>query len=306
VNWETATSGYFDAMGLPLREGRLFNDRDTATSPAVVVISESLARYLSRDGDGRVLGRKLITLDGPKDSSGQPVWQTVVGVVKDARYRELTRARFDIYLPHAQADAPLRQLVVRAAAGGVADSANEPATLTAGAGGGAGDTLALVAPVREIVRAIDPSTTIDGIVLLEDVVARARASWTFNALVFTLFGALSLVLVAAGMFGVLAYSVATRTREIGIRLALGAQRHNVLRTLLLEGAAITAAGLIAGLTIALSSAHLLDALLFDIAPRDTTTFTIAAALVCLITLLAMWIPARAALAVSPLVALRRD
>lgn len=302
VNWETATPGSFEAMGLPLREGRVFDDRDTASSPAVVIISEGLARYLSREGDGRVLGRKIITLDGPKDAAGKPLWQTVVGVVKDARYRELTRARYDIYLPQTQASAPVKHLIVRA----TADVAAVGAAAGSAAAASADNALALVAPIREIVRSIDPTVSIDGIVLLEDLVTRARASWIFNALVFTIFGALSLTLVAAGMFGVLAYSVATRTREIGIRLALGAQRHNVLRMLLLESLTITTAGLTVGLAIALSTARLLDALLFGIAARDITTFASAATLVCLVAIVASWIPARAALAISPLVALRHD
>jgi predicted permease len=323
LNWEAATPGYFETMRLPLLQGRLFTDRDTAKSPAVVIVSEGLARVLSPDG--RAVGRKLITLDGPKDAAGQPVWQTVVGVVKDARYRELTRSRLDIYLPHTQADASIRSLVVRATEGdarvragvglGATTGAGEGGGVRTGAGAGVAveadagageDPLALVAPIREIARAIDPAKGIDGIVLLEDVVARARASWTFNALVFSVFGALSLVLVAAGLFGVLAYGVATRTREIGIRLALGAQRRNVLRTMLSEGLIVTAAGLAAGLTIAWTGAHVLDSLLFGIAPRDPATFAAATALVCLVTLAASWIPARAAMAVSPLVALRRD
>lgn len=282
VNWEAATPGYFEAIGLPLVQGRVFDDRDTADSPAVVVISESLARYLSPDG--RAVGRRLVTLDGPRDDAGRPVWQDVVGVVKDGRYRELTRTRFDVYLPHTQTAPAVRHLVVR----------------------GDRDPLALVAPIRPIVRAIKPGAIVDGIVRLEDVVMRARAGWTFNALVFTLFGALSLVLVAVGLFGLLAYASAARTREIGIRLALGARRWHIARLMLSEAMTVLGAGLGLGLATVWVTSRALESLLFGVSAQDTVTFAAAAVLVLAICAVVSWWPARAAMSVTPLVALRRD
>lgn len=282
VNWEAATPGYFEAIGLPLLEGRLFDERDSASAPPVVIVGERLARYLAPDG--RAVGRRLITLDGPKDAAGAPMWQTVVGVVKDGRYRELTDTRFDVYLPHTQTPVPVKHLVVR----------------------GGEDARALMTPIREIVRALDAGATLDGIVPLEAIVTRARAGWMFNALIFTLFALLSLLLVAVGLFGLLALAVAGRTREIGIRLSLGAPRRSIARATLREGMTVTLAGLVIGLTSAWLGAHALESLLFGVVARDAVTFVAAPALVLAICGLASWWPARAAMAVTPLVALRRE
>jgi putative ABC transport system permease protein len=279
LNWESVTPGYFRAMGIRLLRGRTFDDRDTTSSPLVVMVSEAMASRVWPGQDP--IGKRLSTR-GAQERADQ--WETVVGVVASARYREIEAPRLDVYLPLRQAESFVNHYVVR--------TAIDPATV--------------VANLKAETAAFDRALALGGVKTMDEVVARTKGPWRFNMLVFSLFGLVALGLSATGLFALIAFSVAQRSREIGIRIALGANPADVIRMLLFEGAALSGMGVACGLIAAALLTRLLGGLLFGISATDPPTFAAVSALLIAVAAFASYLPARRAAAVDPLIALRTE
>ena len=286
VNWEVATPDYLRAAGTRLLAGRTFTEYDTVDAPKVVVVSESLAR---RGWPGQSPVGKRLHTDGAawelKDGFFVNVeWQTVVGVVADARYRGMQNPRPDVYLAYTQAPASVRYLVVRTV----------------------GEPMAVVGAAREQVRALDPDAEVKDVTTMARLVDRALAPWRFSSMLLSGFALAALVLTASGLFAVLHHFVSGRTREIGIRMALGAEPRRILRFVLRQGLGLTALGLALGGALALVLARSLSALLYGVGERDPWSYLGGAALIGLVAALACFLPARRAAHVDPTRALRSE
>jgi putative ABC transport system permease protein len=283
LNWEAATPDYFRAMDIRLRHGRFFDERDTAKSPLVVIISQSLAERLWPGQDP--IGRRMFAYGAPEPERGmQPVWQTVVGVVEDARYREVETPRFDVYLAYRQAPNQVQHFMVRLS----------------------GDPLAPVPALRTTLAALDPAATVDGISTMEEVVGRAFAPWRFSSVVVSAFAAVALTFAAIGIATLVAFAVAQRTREIGVRVALGAQTRDVVMLVASEGAWTALGGLTIGLLAAWLLRRSVESMLFGVASSDAPTFGGVALLLAVVCWLAAYLPARNAARIDPAAALRSE
>ena len=279
LNWEVATPDYFRAMDIRLLQGRLFDERDTLKSPLVVIVGQSLAARLWPGQDP--IGRRMLT---EAQEGKEPPWQTVVGVVEDARYREVETPRFDLYLPYRQAPNPVQHFMVRLS----------------------GDPRAAVPALRSAVAALDPGARVDGISTMEEVVGRAFAPWRFSSIVVSAFAAIALTFAASGIATLVAFAVTQRTREIGVRVALGAQTRDVVVLVASEGAWVALAGLAIGVLAAWILRRSVESMLFGVAPDDALTFGGVALLLGAVSLLAAYLPARGAARIDPAVALRAE
>jgi putative ABC transport system permease protein len=271
---------YFSTMGIQLLQGRGFNEQDRGSSAVLVVISETMARRLW-PGENP-LGKRL--KPGPPDS---PIpWFEVIGVVNDVRQFELTaEPKLQMYLQYMQAGFFVpNHLVVKTNV--------EP--------------LSLAATVRRTVWEIDKDQPVSNISTMEEILSESIARQRFSMLLLGIFAAVALILAAVGLYGVMSYSVAQRTREIGIRMALGAQARDVLRLIVGQGLTLTLIGIALGLTGAFALTRLLESLLFGVSASDPATFTGVAALLLAVSLLACYLPARRAMRVDPLIALRYE
>jgi len=275
VGYLTATAGYFDAIGQPIVEGRGFDARDHRDAPATVVVSRSLAdRYWT---EGSPLGERL-------RFSGDEEWYTVIGVAADVRTWGLAEAApFQAYLSANHAAAFPGRIVARGP-----------------------DPAVLAAAVRSAIGALDPTLPVFGVSSLEDVVGEQAAEQRFLAGLLTAFAVLALVLAAAGIYGVLAYRVASRRHEIGIRLTFGARAADILRLVLREGVGLALAGIALGVLGALASSRLLTGVLFEIRPTSPLTLAGAALFLFLVATAACLAPASRASRVDPAVAMRDD
>ena len=283
-DWQVLTAGASEAIGERLVRGRLFADADnSAQAQPVALINETMARmyWAGRDPIG---GRFRV-------GHGQPSrpWFTVVGIVANERHNGVdVRVKEKFYITHAQWNMlgmnPIRAMTLVVKTGG--------------------DPLALAGPIRAIVRELDPNLPVANIRPMTDVVGTALATPRFTGWLLALFAMLALVLSAVGIYGVLAYLVSQRTHEIGIRLAMGAERPQVLRMVLGHGLALAMIGLFIGVGAAFFLTSLMAAQLHDIAPRDLTTFVGVPVLMTLVALAASYIPAWRATRVDPLIALR--
>lgn len=286
ANWEPVTPDYFRAIGTRLLSGRTFTAYDTKDASKVVVVSQSLAQRLWPGQDA--LGKRLHTHGAKADLvDGHFVnveWQTVVGVTEDARYRGVQNARHDIYLAYEQAPSGVQFVVVRTK----------------------GDPLALVGAVRELVRALDAEATLDRLTTLTALVDRALAPWRFASLLLSGFALAALVLTASGLFAVLQHFVSGRTREIAIRMAVGADPPRVRAYVLRQGLRVTALGVVLGVALALALTRFLSALLYGVTARDPGSYLAGAAVITLIAVLACLWPARRAMRVEPAAALHAD
>jgi putative ABC transport system permease protein len=278
LNFMAVSADYFRTMGIPVREGRVFTDRDAAGQPGVAIVGESLA---ARVWPGQnAIGKRLTVAGTEYQKSGL----TVVGVVADARYRELHATRLDFYVSHLQADTPLGYLVVRASGG--------PA--------------ALAPSLRAIVRELDSSIAVTEVASMDEILSQVLDNPWFAARVFGFFGFVALALAALGVYGLLAYSVTCRTQEIGMRMALGADVADVLANVLGAMTRLTCAGIAIGLAGAAMLLHTLEGLLFGVESSDPLTFAVAPVVIAATAVMACLLPARRALRVNPLVALRGE
>jgi macrolide transport system ATP-binding/permease protein len=267
---------YFRTMKIPLLAGREFGPPDNTTALQVVVINETAARRYWPNQNP--LGRRLILGRAPDEEVRE-----IVGVVKDSKYRRLNEAvRPAIYVPFAQDYRANMALHVRTT----------------------GEPTAMLAAVRHEVQSLDASLPLYNIKTLEEQRNSSLYTTRLAATLLTVFGLLALLLAALGLYGVMAYAVNRRTREIGIRLALGAQGHNVLRQILAEGMTVVTVGVALGLAGAFALTRLMKTLLFGVTATDPLTFVLIAGLLLVVAMLACFIPARRATKVDPLVALR--
>ncbi|HUI40358.1 MAG TPA: ABC transporter permease [Terriglobia bacterium] len=270
---------FLRALGLPLLRGRTFTENDNENSPLVALVNSSLAQRFWPGQDP--VGKRFL-LGRPKP---QEKWVTVAGVVADTKLYGLDNpSRLEIYLPFRQETSSDMYLVVR--------SASDPASL--------------LPAIRAAVAAVDKNQPIFGVQTLKQLVSDSVSTRRVTLILLGLFSALALVLAAIGIYGVMAYSVARRTHEIGIRVAVGAQHKDVLRLVLGEGARLTLWGLALGLTTALALTRLLSSLLFAVSASDPLTYAAVALLLVLVALIACYVPARRALRVDPIVALRYE
>jgi putative ABC transport system permease protein len=270
---------YFEAMGIRLTGGRTFNDHDQDNSEPVVIINQALAAQYFRDRDpiGQRLGR-----DAGKS------WRTVVGVVADVRQSGLTESsRAEIYYPYWQAGARDKQsmsLVVRAT----------------------GEPTVLVAAVRNEVSAIDPSQPVYNVKTMETVINESVSDRRLNMTLLSIFAAVALILAVIGIYSVMSYTVTQSTREIGIRMALGAQSRQVLKLVVGQGLILTLTGIVIGVVGAFGLTRLLANLLYGVTATDPLIFTSVPALLVLVALSACYLPARRAMKMDPVVALRNE
>ena len=278
--------GYFDAMRLRLLRGRLFTDLDRAGSPGVVVVNETFARALSDSGEA--VGQRVQF--GSRGSSGSDErWLEVIGVVADLRYAGLAvgEQRAEAFVPARQAEA----------ARPVGTDAFVAARTT-------GDPLALVPFLAEAVVEAHPRATIDDVMTMDGRLSLAVAQPRFYAVLVGVFAALALLLAAAGLYGLLSYTVAQRRGEIGIRMALGARRGDILGLVVRQGAMLVAAGAVVGLAGAAASSRVLESFLYGVATDDRLTFVAAPLVLAAVALVACWLPARRATRVEPMEVLR--
>jgi putative ABC transport system permease protein len=283
VNFEAVTTGYFQTIGVRVIAGRDFSRADRAGAPLVVVVSDNLA---ARIWPGQnAIGKRLLDSFG-RGRDGRPSqWRTVVGIVGATKYRELERPRFDLYVPFAQAEGfDAEHVVVRTA----------------------GNPRALIPAVGAMLSNIDRQLTAADVTTMDDVVRQVRGPWRFNMLLFSAFGCMSIGLTVIGIAGLVVSTVNWRRREIGVRLALGAQAHEVVSLIAVQGSRLVAAGVLLGLVMSLLASRLLSNLLFGIAATDARTLILAAAGVLGCGVLASYLPARRAASFDPGAILREE
>jgi len=281
VNLETATPGYFHAIGMSVLMGRPFADADVMSAPRVAVIGDRLARRLWPGQDP--IGKRILPPGQPGHGSTPP-WATVVGTVRDGRYRGLTDPRFDLYLAYLQVvEMPVKHLMVRTSS----------------------DPLSLINAIRAETSRLEPNALVERAGAMSSVVDRATAPWRFSASTLGLLGLLALILASLGVYASLNQSVVERTREIGVRVAVGAMPREIAGLIAREGLLLTTAGIVIGLTVAAGIGRVLAGLLFEVRPVDPLTMVATAALFGSISAAATCFPAWRAARVDPASVLRR-
>jgi len=273
-----STPEYFQTLGIPIIKGRLLTRHDIAGSTPVVVVNEALAQGVFPGQDP--IGKYLLDF-GPGNEKLQ-----IVGVVGNVRHVGLdTAPHFEAYLPFGQGHWPSAFVAVR--------------TIIP-------DPLALVPAVQNAVWTVDKSVPLSEVRTMHDVIARSVLRRKFTMTLLGIFAALAVLLAAVGLYGVMSYSVSQRTHEIGIRMALGAQRTDVVKMVVSHGMALAGMGVVLGVAVSLMLTRLISRLLFGISATDPGTFFALAVLLMSLALLANYIPARRATKVAPMVALRYE
>ncbi len=292
---QQASPDFFHALGIPLAAGREFNERDIDGAPAVVVISDSLAKRYWPDHDP--LGHRIKW--GNKEF-GSP-WMTVVGVVGDVRLRGLdTPPRPTLYVPHLQLGEPIKTRAGVTLRDLMSDDARSIELVVRAESGMAG----LATAVRSAVWAVDANQPVTRVKTMEQVLADTMAVQRFSTWLLAIFAGIALALAAAGIYGVISYSVSQRTHEIGIRMALGAEQRDVLKLVVGQGMIPALIGLGIGIAGAIGLTRFMSSLVFKVSVTDPITFAVIASLLLLAAVVACYLPARRAAKVDPMEALR--
>ena len=277
ANHRVVSPGYFDALGIPLRRGRLLSPQDAETAQMAAVVDEAFVARHFPDEDP--IGRGLDI------GNGTDGYYRIVGVVGNVRHAGLSADPAPtMYVPYKQDVFSTMWIAARTG----------------------GDPAMLSGSVRDVVRQIDRTLPAYSIVPLADVIDQSVAQQRFSMLLLTVFAGVALVLSAVGLYGVVAYSVSQRTREIGLRMAIGAQPGDVVRMILGGGMKLAAVGVVIGLAGAVALARFVESLLFEIAPFDVVSYAATAAVLLAVSALACYVPARRAMRVDPLVALQAE
>lgn len=277
-----ATPNYFSAMGIPLLEGSDFTDRDDKKARGVAIVNQAMARrYWPSEN---AIGKRLI-VGSPEERAfyGAPIWREIIGVVGDVKHDKLDEETTpEIYLPYPQCPSPRMSVAVK--------------TL--------GSSRDLAVAARSAVQTVDPGQPVYNISTMKERVRRSISTRRMNALLLGAFAAVALLLAAVGIYGVVSYSVTQRTREIGIRMALGAQRRDVLKLIVGHGVLLAVAGVGFGSLTALGLTRLMSNLVFGVSTSDPVTFGGVSALLFFVALVACYIPARRATRIDPMTTLR--
>lgn len=277
----TVSDAFVRTLGIPLLQGREFVETDNEKGAPVVMINAKLARLYFPNGDA--VGKRLMF--GHPDPSKQPQWFTIVGVLGDTKMYGLANpARLEIYVPFHQSANRHMDVLVRSPV----------------------DPSAMTAAIRSEIAAIDKDQPIFAIATMQELISASVAGRRFTLILLGLFSGLALVLAAIGIYGVISYSVAQHTRDIGIRMALGASQTQVLRDVLGLGVRLTGIGLLLGLLGALLATRVLTSLLYGVASTDALTLTAVSVVLTVVALFASYLPARRATRVDPIVALRYE
>jgi putative ABC transport system permease protein len=275
--YQSVSKDYFTTMGIRLLAGRYFDERDVRNSPDVVIINQTMSRTFWPSQDP--LGRRI------QPGSDDP-WCTIVGVVEDVKNAGLDKpAGSELYLPYRQPQASGTRsmyVVLRA-----------PASAGSAASG-----------VRNELHQIDPALPLADVRLMEDVLSRAQARPRFLTLLLTIFSGVALLIATVGIYGVVSYTVERRTREIGVRMVLGARAGDLLGLVMKQGALMTLAGLAAGLVAAVALTQLMESLLFEVRPTDPSTFACVTLILAFAAFAATYVPALRATRVNPIQSLR--
>jgi putative ABC transport system permease protein len=282
LNYQSATPGYFQALGIDLVRGRLFDETDTANTERVCVIGERTAQMLFPGVDP--VGRKIRMATFAPGGGG--VSRTIIGVVNDVRYRGINEVQLDVYDPASQSPLDALSVIIRI---------RETAGIT---------PLAVAASIQREARELDPRVLISGITTMDAVVASAMAPWRFSAWVFALFAALAFALAAVGLFSVVSLDVTSRRHEFAIRSAVGATGAAIVGRVMLGAATRVMLGITIGAAMATFATTAVSSLLFGIDRHDPATFAAVLALVGAMVAIAAYLPARRAAAIDPSALLR--
>jgi len=274
ADFRMVSQNYFNALRIPLLRGRNFTEQDVRQSDKVLLVSEQLVTQIFPNEEP--LGKRLIMA-----MSGEPY--EIIGIVGDIRHQSLgAPAAPTMYMPSRQRGGT--NLVIRTQ----------------------GDPLSIVSAVRNEVQALDPNQPIAAVKKMSDWVDASVAAPRSSTTLLTLFAVLAMILAATGIYGVMSYSVARRTHEIGVRMALGARRFDVMKLVVRQGMILTLIGVVLGLGGAFALTRVMSTLLFGVTAKDPITFAAVAALLIAVAFIACFVPARRATKVDPLVALRYE
>jgi putative ABC transport system permease protein len=279
VGGRTVTPAYFQTMGIPVLKGRSFTEQDRADAPRVIIVNEALASRYWPNQD--VIGKRL----GFEDDASKQVWQEIVGVVGNVKHQTLqAEAKPEVYFPYQQSPRNFMAVVVRTSS----------------------DPVSMIPAIRSQVFSIDKEQPVFDIMTMDQRIAKSVASSRFVMLLLGTFSILALVLAAVGIYGTMAYLVTQRTQEIGIRMALGAQKLDVLKLVVGKGMILAVIGTVIGLAAALALTRVMQSLLFEVTPTDSPTFVVVSLVLLIVAFIACYIPARRATRVDPLLALRYE